>query len=283
MLEFLPHNVKESLRRINLVEVYELRLRADKPVTVNYRGEYRYLGFYGITDQEENALHLTQEEIADCVYRAGNCSIYSIEEQLKQGFVTAACGERIGIAGEYVFENGKPLALRNFSSVCIRVPHEVVGCGQAIYTYCMSDIIRNILIMSPPGLGKTTILRDLGKILSENTRKNIMICDERGEISAGKLGNTCDILKFCNKATAFDAGIRALRPDIIITDELSLEDLEAVKKAIWAGVNVLASAHFNDIVSLPKSFLGIFDRYIVLEPKKIGVLKGIYDKNGNEV
>ena len=283
MLEFLPENIKEGLSHVNVSYVYELRLRADKPVTVNIDGEYRYLSRCGVTAHRERAIHCTYSDLADCVYRAGNYSVYSVEEQIKKGFLTAKHGERIGLAGEYVFENGKPLALRNFTSLCIRVPHETIGCGKEIYKKCMSDKVYNLLLMSSPGLGKTTILRDLGRILSEKTRKNILICDERGEISSGVMGESCDIIKFSDKETAFEAGIRAMRPDIIITDELSVYDLEVLKKAIYAGITVLASAHFSSMERVGKQFLEIFDRFVLLDELKIGKIKGIYDHEGKEL
>ena len=195
MLDFLPQNVKDAISHVNLKDVYEIRIRAEKPITVNYLGSYHYLSGYGVTSLREKALKCSVEDIADCVFKAGNYSVYSVEEQLKRGFITAECGERIGIAGEYVFEKGQPFALRNFSSLCIRVPHDVIGCGEEIYQRCMSDRVRNLLIASPPGLGKTTILRDFARILGEKSKLNVLICDERGEISAGKTGETCDVLK----------------------------------------------------------------------------------------
>ncbi len=283
MLEFLPQNVQDALRYVNMNKVYELRLRADKPVTVNFGGQYRYLGLYGITDFSEKALRLDVFDIADCVFRAGKYSVYSVEEQLKKGFLTAENGVRIGIAGEYVFEKGQPLALRNFTSVCIRIPHEIVECGREIYHRCMLDRVRSVLIASPPGLGKTTILRDLARIISIETQKNILICDERGEIAQGEVGETCDVLRFSDKATAFEAGIRAMRPDLIITDELSMNDIEAVKKAVFAGVKVVASAHYYQIKDVPKSFLGVFERYVMLNVQKIGEINAIYAADGTEL
>lgn len=278
MLEFLPHKVKESLSFLNMKFLYEIRLRAEKPIRVNYGGEYRYLGTYGLVAQSENALHCSAKEIGDCVFRAGNYSVYSIEEQLKKGFLTAKSGERLGIAGEFVFENGQPLAMRNYSSLCIRVPHEIFGCAEEIYRNCMQDKTESLLVASPPGLGKTTILRDLGRIIGEKTKKNILICDERGEISAGDCGECSDVIKFSDKKTAFEAGIRAMRPDIIITDELSLQDCEALKKAVYAGVKVIASAHFSDIAYINEDFLSIFEYFIFLQEGKIGKIKEIYQK-----
>lgn len=283
MLDFLPQNVKESVKRLNLKCLYEIRIRAGKPITVNYQGKYRYLGAFGVTERAENAIQCTQFDVADCVYRAGNYSVYSVEEQLKEGFVTAESGERIGIAGEYVFEKGQPFALRNFTSLCIRVPHEIYGCSDEIYQRCMSDKIRSLLIMSPPGIGKTTILRDLSRILSVKYAKNILICDERGEISAGDTGGTSDVMKFADKATAFSAGIRAMRPDIIITDELSAQDCTAVEKAILAGIAVIASAHFSCMHTVKTPFLGLFERYVLLNAREIGGIYQIYDEQGREL
>ena len=88
MLEFLPENVKDGLRHLNARQVYEIRLRADKPTSVNYRGKYCYLGEYGVTESVENALRCDTNDIADCVFRAGKYSVYSVEEQIKRGFLT---------------------------------------------------------------------------------------------------------------------------------------------------------------------------------------------------
>lgn len=283
MLDFLPDNIKNGLRYVNQQNVYELRLRADKPVKINYEGNYAYLGEYGLTENPQKAIRCTSEDIAECIFQAGNRSVYSVEEQIKQGFITAENGERIGIAGEYVYERGQPLTIRRYTSVCIRVPHEIVGCAAEVYQCCMSDKVKSVLIMSSPGLGKTTILRDLGRILSEKTNKNILVCDERGEISALAVGNGCDVLKYADKATAFEAGIRAMRPDIIITDELSLRDCSAISQAVVAGITVVASAHFSDFTYVETPFLKTFERFVLLDERQIGKIRAIYDKDGRVV
>lgn len=283
MLEFLPESVKAALAHINLNLLYEIRLRAGKPITVNYGGKYRYLGAYGLTDKASSALSVSLTEVGDTVFSAGRFSVYSVEEQLKRGFVTAECGERIGLAGQYVFEKGKALAVRDFTSLCIRVPHEIEGCGDEIYEKCLKDRLRSVLVMSPPGIGKTTILRDLSRSISADTAKNILVCDERGEISAGNTGATSDVLLFADKATAFEAGIRAMRPDVMITDELSANDCAAVEKAIFGGVKVIASAHFADVSDVKPPFEGLFERYVLLESERIGRVKAVYDENLKEI
>ena len=283
MLDFLPEHIQKAVCTLNTQYLYELRIRANSPIMVNLRGEYQYLGLYGIVKQVGHAIIATIDDVNECVYRAGKYSIYAVEEQIKKGFITTEHGERIGLSGEFVFEKGQPVTLRNYMSICVRIPHDVRGCGDRIYCSCMRDKVRNLLIMSAPGLGKTTILRDLSRQISEKTLKNILVCDERGEISSGKIGKTCDVIKFAEKSTSFEVGIRALRPDVLITDELSVSDCHLAKKVINAGVNVVATAHVDSFELLPSEYVGIFERYVLLEKGKIGVVKMIYDEKGCEV
>ena len=278
MLDFLPEHIQKAVCTLNTQYLYELRIRANSPIMVNLRGEYQYLGPYGIVKQVGHAIIATIDDVNECVYRAGKYSIYAVEEQIKKGFITTEHGERIGLSGEFVFEKGQPVTLRNYMSICVRIPHDVRGCGDRIYYSCMRDKVRNLLIMSAPGLGKTTILRDLSRQISEKTLKNILVCDERGEISAGKIGKTCDVIKFAEKSTSFEVGVRALRPDVLITDELSVSDCHLAKKVINAGVNVVATAHVDSFELLPLEYVGIFERYVLLEKGKIGVVKMIYGK-----
>jgi stage III sporulation protein SpoIIIAA len=129
-------------------------------------------------------------------------------------------------------------------------------------------------------MGKTTILRDLARKISEVYQANVLVCDERGELSAGNLGNTCDVLKFTDKSTAFEMGMRALRPDVIVTDELNEGNLSAVEYARRCGVTVIASAHVSRFEKLPKSFLTAFDCFVFLKNDKIGAIGGIFNGNG---
>lgn len=278
MLEFLPTRIKTAVSHVNVRQLYELRLRVGLPATANYGGKYLYLCEFGVSDQAKNALVVSSEEVEDTVYLAGKCSVYSVEEQIRRGFLTAENGERIGLAGEYVMEGGKVVAMRNFTSLCIRIPHEIDDCGAEIFEKCFTHGLCNLLILSPPGIGKTTILRDLSRKISETTKKNVLICDERGEISALGVGESCDVVKFGNKNTAFEAAIRAMRPDLLICDELTSPDYSAVKRMVEGGVYVVASAHFASVQNVPNALLEIFDCYAQLSKDEIGRLDGTFSR-----
>ena len=238
----------------------------------NVGGEYCYLGDRGTSVRAGDALLPTMQEVEDIVFAASGYCVYSVAEQIKQGFVTGACGERIGICGSYVYENGGALSIHAVTSVCIRIPHAVEGCAAAVYERCLQDRMRSLLILSPPGEGKTTMLRDLTRLVCERRGLNVLVSDERGELSAGDLGATADVVRYADKLTAFTAGIRAMRPDLVVTDELLPEDYAAVKRAIEGGIFVFASAHLKRVRDVPQK---LFERYVVLDGLgRVGAIYG---------
>lgn len=277
MLNFLSPRLLDCLRHVNLNFLYELRVRADKPLRANLRGEYRYLGEFGECSRRE-ALLPTRKEVEDTLLAACGYSLYAVENQLRKGFVTGADGERIGVAGSYVYGNGEVLSVGNITSLCIRVPHAVIGCAEEIYSACMQEGVASLLILAPPGDGKTTLLRDLCRLTSERTGKNILVSDERGELSSGDLGETADVIRFADKLTAFTAGIRAMRPQVIVTDELLPEDYAAVRRAIQAGIAVFASAHLIHYEDVPEK---IFSHYVLLDG--LGRVGSVLDGEGKRV
>lgn len=242
---------------------------------INYGGAFCYLGAYGIVERAENALIPSAEEIEETLFAASGYSVYSVENQIKGGFVTGKHGERIGIAGSYVYEGGKLLSVRGVTSLCIRVPHAVEGCAQELYERCFAEGVRSLLLMAPPGEGKTTLLRDLTRIICLRTRLNVLVSDERGELSAGDMGGTSDVIRFADKLTAFTAGIRAMRPDVIVTDELLPEDYKAVRRAVESGIVVIASTHLKRVEDVPDK---LFSCYVVLDALgRIGKIYGVED------
>ena len=276
MLDFLPPRLYDAVRHVNLMRLYELRVRADKPLRANLGGSFCYLGERGEVQNAHAALFPTKQEISDAVFAASGYSVYSVAEQIRKGFITGAEGERIGIAGSYVYEGGQVLSVHDITSLCIRVPHDAAGCAQAVYDTCLADQMRSVILLSSPGAGKTTLLRDLTRIVCEKRLLNILVCDERGELSAGDVGASSDVIRFCDKLTAFTAGIRALRPDLVVTDELLPEDYRAVERAISAGIHVFASAHLVRFEDVPEK---IFDRYLFLSG--VGQIGKVCDACGN--
>ncbi len=279
MLEFLPESIRNAINNLNYNLLFELRLRKENPVQVNYDGIYSYLSSYGIVENSEFAITVTEEDILNIIYNVGDFSIYSVDEEIKQGYITTKNGVRIGIAGEVIQENGKIISIKNYSSLCIRIPHRFDNCSKKIFDIYKNEKL-NILIVSSPGYGKTTLLRDIARQLSMNTKLNILICDERGELSFENLGDKVDVIKFCDKAKALEIGLRALRPDVVLCDEILNNELYAVNKVVCSGVNMIASAHFKDFSCICKEYLEFFDIFVVLDNQKIGQIKSICRKDG---
>ena len=290
MLDFLTDNLRRALTHVNMRLVYELRVRANKPVVINYGGTYTFLGTSGVTELIGSALVCSYSDIETIIYRASEFSVYSVTEQLRQGFLTGSGGERIGLAGIFVYENGKTFTVKEVTSLNIRIPHEVEGCAELIERVCFRERIASALLISPPGRGKTTILRDLTRLISSRRLINILINDERNEISAAyrdfslNTGAFSDIVRYSYKKDALTAAVRAMRPDLIVTDELvSAEEIDAVAACIRGGVCVIASAHLRDISAMRASPVfgraaeeKLFDHYIVLSENGIGKVAGIY-------
>lgn len=278
MLEFLSPRLKNALRTVNANFLYELRIRTDKPFRINLGGKFYYLGENGVCEREDLAIYPTANEVEETLFAASDYSVYAVENQLRRGFVTGREGERIGVAGTVVYDGNGVLSVRSVTSLCIRIPHAIVGCSEEIYAKCFAEGVRSLLILAPPGEGKTTILRDLTRLISERTRLNILVSDERGELSAGDLGATSDVVRFADKSTAFTAGIRAMRPDVIVTDELLAEDYAAVKRAKESGIQVLASAHLQRYEDVPDK---LFNWYVLLDG--LGKVGRIWGEDGRDV
>lgn len=292
MLEkILPEKFYNIIKdKINLKAVNEIRLRADRPVILDIGGKQMFLGENGVTTNIKSALFSSKIMIEDVIFRASECSIYSVNEQIKRGFIVTDDAIRIGIGGNLIEENGKLKTMTNFSSVNIRIPHIVKNCSLNAFPYIFkNNQVLNTLVISAPGCGKTTFLRDFVYQLSERMMmQNVLLLDERGELDVGINSNFTDKIAFSSKKIGFENGIRSLAPDIIVTDEVGQEDdIDAIEYASGCGVKILASSHCDDIETFSKKSLfkklidqKIFKRYVLLSKRNgPGTLEGVYDEN----
>lgn len=284
--DYLPKNYILALQKTNTDKLSEIRLRKDFPVRCKYFFKKCYLGDNGITLFEDGSIMCTEEDIRYIINKVTEFSVYAFNDRIKQGFITIGNGVRIGLAGECVREKDEIITIKNISSLNIRIPHEVIGCSKKIFKYIYEDdVINNVLIVSPPAFGKTTLLKDIARNINEKFDYSILILDERGEFENIK-GDNIDKISYSDKLYGFNYGIRTLSPDIVITDELSSEtDWECVKNAVNSGVKIMASCHGKCVTDLneKKGFSSnYFDRIIVLENSGVpGLIKGVYDKDMN--
>ena len=295
-LSFLPSVILEAIKKVAFIDVYEVRLRLNKPILVNLLGEYYYVQNESLTKTAKNPQITSAQMLEGILFKVTDGSIYAYSEQMKQGFLTIAGGIRIGITGEVVSERGDIIQIKNVSSLNIRIPHEVLGCCNAIFNHLINqNTLHNTLIISPPAAGKTTILRDIARQISTKFPQfNVLILDERYEISASVNGvpeldvGQADVMLGCNKQLGFECGIRSMSPHIILTDEIAKkEDIDSILYANGCGVNVIATVHafshkdlenksyFNEILQKK-----VFTRFVVLSNRLgVGTIEGVYDEH----
>ena len=167
----LPKSVRGLMQKSGLKprELQEIRLRIHQPVIVRYENKEYFLSTEGKLTASHHFVHvLTRDELKQMMEYISNYSLYAYEDQLRQGFLTVKGGHRVGIAGKVSIEDGEIRTMKHITFLNIRVAHEVIGCAEGIFEHCTKDgQLLPVLIISPPGRGKTTLLRDMIRIASD--------------------------------------------------------------------------------------------------------------------
>ena len=299
ILNILAETIRERLIKENLdfAELQEIRLRIDKPLIIVYRNQEKVLPM----DSSEK-YYVTKEDVRETMDYISHYSLYAYEKELKQGFLTIEGGHRVGVMGKVVLEGTTVKNIQYISSVNIRIAHEKIGCADRVMKHITKDReVCHTLIISPPRGGKTTLLRDIIRQISDGNDfvkgVTVGVVDERSEIGGcyqgiaqNQLGMRTDILDCCPKAEGMLMLIRSMSPQVLAIDEIgTAEEIHAVEYAMQCGCKLIASVHGLDMEEArEKPILGElirrhrFERYVILGNNRYpGEIVHIYDGRGN--
>lgn len=305
ILEMLPTGVARAiggLSRENEATLEEIRLRAKMPLCILARGRNLMLREDGNEARDPSAAYIVgREECEEFLNRISQYSVYALEEEMRRGFLTIRGGYRVGICGKAVVEGGRLRTISPCTFFNLRIAREVVGAANHIMRFILSEgRVLSTLLMSPPGMGKTTMLRDAVRQLAQagggSGGCKVAVVDERSEIAGARrgimqndLGMFCDVLDGCPKAEGMMLVLRAMSPEVVATDEIGrTEDIEAIREAMLCGVKVIATMHAGGFEEARRR-LKIrqadtetpFERYILLSRRYgPGSLEMVWDADG---
>lgn len=288
ILKCLPTQLAKLILEHNIQKLEEIRIRANKPVILKLRQVEIVLNYT-----------ITTNEIIGILQNICNNSIYTYQNQICNGFITLPGGNRVGIAGNVVIKDGQVSNISYIYSLNFRISHQINGACDNILKYVLdteNNTIFNTLIVSPPGAGKTTIIRDLAKRISNGINEinfrglDVSIIDERGEIAAMTKGITfndvgirTDVLDNVPKSIGIRMAVRSMAPKVIIADEIgNKDDVNIINYAICSGVKCIFTAHGSDMEDLLKNNeinkiinLQLFSKIIFLDEKQKGKIKNV--------
>lgn len=289
LFDYLADNLKNEILRYehNLQDIEEIRIRSKKPIILKN------------SEGNKMLIHIvSKEELLETFQKVCEHSIYSYQKQICEGFITIKGGHRVGITGSSVIEDGKIININYVSSLNFRIAREKKDISRDVLKYIIKDNeIENTLIVSKPGCGKTTILRDLVRKISTGIEefglkgKTCGVVDERGEIAAmykgapqNDIGILTDVMDNVSKSQGMRMLIRSMSPEVIICDEIgNKDDIEAINYAMTSGVKGIFTAHGNSLDEIilnneMKQLLekNIIETIIILDDKKRGKIKNVY-------
>ncbi len=280
----------------------EIRIRAEAPLIVIYDNCEYFIGVDNkLTKKFAEAYIVHKNALRETVEYICNYSVYAYEEELRQGFITIAGGHRVGICGRTVSDGNSIRSIKHISFLNIRLSHQIIGCADRVMQYIrLGNGIAHTLIISPPRCGKTTLLRDIIRNISNGTTKypgmTVGVTDERSELGASymglpqnDLGIRTDVLDCCPKAQGMIMLVRSMSPQVIAVDEIGdRRDAEALLYVSGCGCKLLATVHGEDLEDVQKKpymrdmlSCGIWERIIVLDNNgSVGNIKAVYNKSG---
>lgn len=219
---------------------------------------------------------LSAADIDGCFQELCRYSVHSFQREIAEGYITLPGGHRAGFCGTAMVRGGCVEALRSISSINIRIAHEIKGCAEALHRAVFSDGMRSLLIAGAPLTGKTTLLRDLARLIGENHK--VALIDSRSELAACcdgapqlDIGLNTDVLNGYPRAEGMETALRTLSPEVIICDELG-SDIGAVKRCANCGVKLIATIHADSAQQLLRGketaeLCGAFDCIAVVRGK----------------
>jgi len=304
VLEALPDNLKRIIQGMPftiLKDLEEIRIREMRPLMVYSHGRDYFISDDGnpVLNPAE-AYHVSPRDTQRILQLMADFSIYAIEEEIRNGYITLRGGYRVGLAGKAVMDGENLKTLKYINTFNIRITREIWGAANKVLPYIINNgRVLHTLILSPPQMGKTTLIRDIIRQLSDGfpgfSGVKVGIVDERSEIAGcyqgipqNYVGVRTDILDACPKALGIIMLIRSMSPQVIATDEIGKpEDVYAIEDALNAGIKIITTAHSIDLEDARRrpilaSILdkGIFERVLVLgNSLGTGTLEKVY--NGN--
>ena len=283
ILRILPYEISQNLYGDRINNLTEIRIRSNRNTILKFIEEEKVLDFKP-----------NQKDMISILQILCDNSIYSFQNQITNGFITLNGGHRVGISGNVAVKENKVTNINYISSLNIRISKEIKGAAKFIIGYVINNgIVNNTLIASPPGCGKTTILRDIVRNISD-IGYTVSVIDERSEIAAmykgvpqNDIGLRTDVFDNITKSAGMKMAIRTMAPQVIVADEIgNEEDIKAINYGICSGVKGIFTAHGSNIEELKMNDSlnkiideKIFNKIILLE--KIGKIKKIYTLENN--
>lgn len=293
ILGYFPPALRLALGQLpkdTRLQLEEIRLRCDRPVMVVLSTGDFFLASDGRLTAAEQALIWNQRQAADFLEAISRASLYAMEDDVRAGFITLPGGHRVGLVGQAVLQDGRLRTMKNIASCNVRLAREVVGAADGVLPSLVSGgRLLHTLIISAPGCGKTTLLRDVVRQVSNGACAvglrglRVAVADERSELGACwrgvpqlDLGPRADVLDGCPKAEGIMLLLRCMSPEVIASDEVGSDaDAAALEEALFCGVTLLASAHGTSLEDIERRpglarlvRRGAFERLVVLSRRQ---------------